>query len=412
MRFEPTKRPNNAAAASELSRAIDRVAAEWRHLLPDIELRISSPWSAIAQSLQIDRGTAQRLVKLARSPELTPKDLKTIPGAKAWAEICDSLSTMLGKDHYTVRRLELACDVLHHAVQKLGGSYAAAARAVEELEPHNSESDDQICIRKDAVDAYANLLGYRIALRYNLFLMRPSQRKSNRIDIAMANCMLGCTGRTGAASIAVQRYGVDSEGQAVAAGGEASVRQFNFIQSGTSSPKPSLYSSGDDVVQTHVLDPEWVNNYKSLDLSFLHSEPDAQDSPWLSPPYCYDTEGQVRHPVDRLIEHRMYHHDIHRDAVVKFGVYACRKVQSVPRPWFERMPHDATLVRQPYPFVVEDSSIFPSQDRILHEVFDLLKWDAANFHSYITDMSYPIPLAWHSFELQRFLEQGQEGNAG
>ncbi|MDX2117477.1 MAG: hypothetical protein SFY96_04765 [Planctomycetota bacterium] len=392
---------DNRAAIAGLLRTMERVVGEWRHVRGELGLKPSSTWAAVAAKLRLDRGTAQRLVKIGRLTEITPVALDLFPGPAALEKVCLAVERVLSDEHPNAQRLAAACDRLSEQLNRFGGSKAAAVRAVDEAShgedasPHGDDS------RQHLVDAMADFVGFAIGLRYDLLIMRPTPRKPNRIDLAMAQCYLDCRGRSGALPLAYSRHGCASNGAPVASGGMIDGRSVALLSSGTSSPPPGLLFTGDAVSQSAIVEPNWTEFNQSLDLSFLQIERDAQDSPWVERPHVYCTEMLIRYPTRRVIMQRLIHRDIHEGVTASFGVFSTRRVPNLARPWFDRLPEPASMVSHQPPFDPAAANVFPRHRQLASEVFDRIGWAPKDFHSYVIDSVNPVPLSWYSFEIEK-----------
>jgi hypothetical protein len=404
----PLSQPDTRAQIQLLGRVLERLAGEWREVRPLLALRVGSTWADVAGVLDLDRGSAQRLVRLGRVQTVTLADLELIPGAEAWQKIVRGVEAKLGEQHPLAQRLASACDRYEECLNALGGSRAAAIRIL------SAAKADQIDLtrpgfgttgpedaRARLVDDAASLMGYSVALQFDLQILRLNPEKKNRIDLAMARCFLGCEGRSGALPFAHARHGSSGQGLPVESGSAFDGRTFAILTSGTSSPPPDLLSTGDATSQTVIVEPNWTQRSEPMNVSILQIERDAQDSPWIEPPLVYVTETLNRHPTRRLIMQRLVHRDLNEGTSVSVQASRVRSMAPGSRSWFDNLPEPATLQVPSPPNLLQSPPDFSLYGPIVAEVFRRLGWDAAEFASSMWDVSNPIPLAWYSFQFEK-----------
>ncbi|MEM9083477.1 MAG: hypothetical protein AAGB34_07770, partial [Planctomycetota bacterium] len=62
----PSLQPDRSVIAKQLESCLDRLISEWTQAMQALGLAKTSTWTEIAECLELDRGTAQRLVRIAR----------------------------------------------------------------------------------------------------------------------------------------------------------------------------------------------------------------------------------------------------------------------------------------------------------------------------------------------------------
>lgn len=404
----PSRETDHRVWIQNLGRVLERLVGEWREVRGVLGLRVGSSWAQLAKTLDLDRGSAQRLVRLGRAQSVTVADLELVPGTEAWQKIVRGVEAKLGEQHPLAQRLASACDRYEECLNALGGSRAAAMRILSGVaSDHNDAPRHGIGMagpdeaRARLVEDAAAFMGYRVDTHFDLQILRLNPDRRHRMDLAMARCFLGCEGRPGALPFAHSRHGSSSLGLPVESGTAFDGRTFVVLTAGSSTPPPDLLSTGDAMSQTVIVDSSWTHRGEPMNVSILQIERDAQDSPWLEPPLVYVTETLNRHPTRRLIMQRLLHRDLNRDTSVSVRASRVRSMMPGLRPWFDDLPETSPLETHPSSILVQSLPDFPLYSSIVAEVFRRLDWDPAEFASSAWDVTNPIPLAWYSFQFEK-----------
>jgi hypothetical protein len=388
------------AQFAELASALGRLMGEWNEIRPLVGLGAGITGSRASEVLGVDRGTAQRLAKLSRTRQVTLADLEGVPGVAAWERVVAALEARLGETHPAVQRMAFACDRFASSIDGFGGSRAAVVRA---LKDHASAAPDETssaeAVRRAWVEASAAAMGFSMDVRLRVFVYRPNPQTPEMLDEAMLQSMQGCVGSPGAHPLTLLRYRTRDGETITSSSTTEGARSFFLLRHGTSSPPPDILSTGDEKIQTVMVEPTWSRRSSPLDVASVVADRAAGPMPWASPPPILEAETLNRYPTRRLVLLYLLHQDVERGSVATFGAYGDRRLDGLGRPWFDRLPEHGSLRRFDAPLSLNIDPEIPSCAAMLQEMFERLGWDSSPFVAYLARVDAPIPLARYVFTM-------------
>ena len=396
----PTSSP--AAPHDELAAVLDRLVSEWREARAALGLSHGAPWSQVARRLELDRGTAQRLVRMGRFAETGAEDLVHVPGPQGWQRVLAGVERALGAQHAVHRRLSAACERYGKCLAALGGSKAAALRAISPQPGHGHPRATAATqrARKRWFEAAVEGMGYRIETRIGLMIVRPCADDPERLDLATLHAFFGCTGSRGALPFALTRFATKDGVTPVPGSAAPESHAFVTLQSGTSTPPPALLFTGDAERQTVFIEPTWSESPTPLDVSLLQVELSASPSPWANDPPLLILNALNRHPVRRYVKQTLLHPDVERGTVARLAAYRDLAVYGQTRHWFDRLPEPARL--EPFRLAPEpELEGLPRFADLIAELRAKLDWDLDGFLGHRAVLEHPIPLARYAIEYER-----------
>lgn len=393
----PTKQ--SADQLLRLEAALARLLGEWEEVRSLAGLGAGTTGSKIQALLGVDRGTAQRLVRIGRLGQVTLDDLEAIPGTAAWAGVLVGVERALGETHPNARRFAHAIDQFASSIEAFGGSRAAAVRAVREAA--NTPRDDKAEeARRSLAESFASLLGFSIDARLSVVLYRPQPDHPEVMDEAMLMSLLGCRGVPGSHPLTLRRFRTRDGSALATSSAEQDARRFFLLRAGTSSPPPEILTAGNEQSQVVMVEPNWSERVSSLSVTSLVVDRGSGGMPWDEPPPILEVETLNRYPTRRLALVYLVHETIARGASASFGPFGDRRVDGLGRPWFDRIPDQTELRRTDAPFDLHSLPEIPQSHAILSEMFERLGWDAGEFVAYLAVVDDPIPLARYVFTMQ------------
>jgi hypothetical protein len=392
-------KPQTEPQITDLDNALTQVFGEWRHVRILIGLRTGATGSQIMQTLGVDRGTAQRLARLSRQDVVDSQMLSLVPGTAAWQTVVLATERLLGAEHPHFQRFAAAVDRLAYCIGRLGGSRAAAMRARDKASEHASEHESSV--RQAWSQAAMDVFGYSIDTRINIKLYRPTPGMPGRMDEATIQSLLGCRGRPGAQAITLRQFNTLDGVTLRASSTPEEARSAYVLRAGTSTPPPQLLSTGDDRTQVTIIEPNWMERSDPLDISVLRVDTGSLDWPWLSRPHVLEVESLNRYPSRTTAYLYLIHKDLDEGTSASFHAYCDRRIDSLGRPWFDRLPTQDRMARIPAPFSADHHPEFPILRPIAEESFTRLGWDGEPFVTYWVVVEHPIPLARYVFSLEK-----------
>ncbi|MEM1186519.1 MAG: hypothetical protein AAGI53_16135 [Planctomycetota bacterium] len=390
------------AATEVLEKSVQRLASEWREAKQALGLPLGSSWSQIANRLDVDRGTSQRLARMASMDQFKPADLDYIPGTAAWQKVLSGMELHLGADHRAYARLSLACDRFDQALTPFGGSKAGAKRALESAEAEGMPTPvswRRARSKKAWIDAAAEYVGFRVAQKNEFTFVRRSPGRDDTVDVAMAVVFLGCTGEPWALPFTLARYASKDGNNPLTT--EIAPR-FALLTSVTTSPPPAVLSTGDGDRQTVFIEPSWTDVHSSLDIGIMLTIEETIPLPWLEDPKQLILTSLMRQPSNS------YRNECYLDAsldaatyVTAYSAYRDLSVLGLTRHWFDRLP-EAPPIEQVGAFARRDpgSQPFARFNEFVDEVRRRLDWDLDSFAGYGVTVEAPIPFARYSMEFE------------
>lgn len=388
----------NATRAS-----LNRLAEEWAYTVRALNLGPRPTWSEIAKSVSVDRGTAQRLVVMTRNIQSgVSVESHDIPGFAAWSKVLSGLDNALGTEHPAYQRLAAACESFETALLPYGGSKAAALRAIAERRQSltNVQRDGVAAanaVRLGLVRNCAEAIGYCVKWRLNLQIARPNPHHAERLDVAMVNVFLGCTGRPGAMPLALDRFGIGTGSEVEQSSGQH--RAF-VLTSVTSNPPPAILTVADDTHQTAFIEPTWTE--RSIDVGILTQKLAGLPSP-IAPANAAERllfSMVNRHPTEHLVLQTLLHPELAEGRAVWSGAYRGPPSGDRPGQWFDKLPEPLSLVKSESwrACVGRGDGIgdgMPLQ-RIIEEVEKRLQWGLDTYPHTSSVYSNPFPFASYS----------------
>ena len=384
-----------------LEASVARLVGEWNEVRFLLGLGTGATGARIQSALDIDRGTAQRLARLARSGDIQLNDLELIPGVSAWVRVVEGVERVLGENHANNQRLAQAVDRFATAIDALGGSRAAAVRAVQSRNdtPQAAAKGPQAA-RAGLAQSFADLLGYCVDTRLSLVAYRPNPVRPDLLDEVMLQSMLGCAGASGTHPLTLRRFRTRDGSTLASSDASDDARKFFLLRSGTSSPPPEILSTGNEHSQVVMVEPNWSERATPLDVTSLVLDSASGPMPWADPPPILEMETLNRYPTRRLALVYLLDREISQGAVASFAAYADRRIDGLGRAWFDRLPETTPLTSSES---LPPSGMLPQVpnfDAILSEMFDRLGWARERFACYHAVVEDPIPLARYVFTMR------------
>lgn len=386
------------SASQILEASVHRLASEWREARSAAGIPIGAAWSKVAAALALDRGTAQRLVRLASLERFVPGDLDYVPGTAGWQKVLSGIERTLGAEHPALVRLSLACDRFEEALGHFGGSKAAAKRALDAGEGRAaSPIAVQRAERKDAwIEAAAGYIGSRVERRVDLVFARCSPETPGAVDITMVIVSQGCRGEPWALPFTLARFASqDGDTPLQSSGGP----RFRVLDSVTSSPPPAILTTGDAERQTVFIEPSWTETHRSLDVGIMLTSEATMPLPWLDDPKQLVLTALMRQPA------MTFHNECYldprlaaRSSVASYSAYRDLSVLGSTRHWFDRLPETAEIRRLEAFAPRAADAPFDGYDDLVAEVRRRLDWDLDGFAGYAATVDRPIPFARYSME--------------
>jgi hypothetical protein len=422
--------------------ALRRLHAEWRAAALDLRLRNNSSYSDVIRTLDIDRGTAQRLLRVLRIPDVEATDLPHFPGVRAWYRVIHGVEAALSPDPYRSQCLQLAVDQFAEALKESGGSKQAAIREVQrgELEgpgnpgspvvaqgvtgnggPYPSGggasgiptgstshgvagqsgpfSGDRMSPRTRWVLAAADVIGYLMDYRLHMQLFQPCQGVPAKYDFAWLDAFKSCRGTPNAAPFVIGRTNYPHSTDSPPAKGE---KGMHVLHSMTSQPSPLVSHSSGSSRHTVFVEFPWDSMTGPIDLAVLNIEPGMHDAP--QPPEDWLTGSLInRHPSRRLILDRVVPMEIDRGFSASFRVFRTETHIAPGGPWYDRLEEPSPVRRlgRIDHAIASEPEPFPGYRQLALEALDRLEWDTSGLVLYRAMVDDPIPFAKYSVVFER-----------
>ena len=194
---------------ADSSTTLASLVAEWRATRVKMGIATSATVMDVASKLGVDRGTAQRLNRVAKLTDVTPSEVGQFPGVRAWRQVLTGVERVLGADHTNYQTLSLACDHFAEWLRGTGGSRQAAARKAEAA--GNPVVTPSGTARSRMVEACGEAFGYICDIRLDVQMVRESPDSSPpRLDLIMLNAAKGCHGTSAAMPLVFTRVDTPS----------------------------------------------------------------------------------------------------------------------------------------------------------------------------------------------------------
>lgn len=387
--------------AELLHESLQRLSGEWREACEALGLRSGTSWSGVAELLGLDRGTAQRLVRLGGADEVSGLDLDYVPGTAAWQKVLAGTEKQLGPDHRAQVRLALACDRFDEALSALGGSKASAKRALASgarVGGLSSVSAQRSRAKSRWVDAAAEYVGYRVEQRADITFVRRNPKRLDKLDIAMVILFRGCTGEPWALPFTLARYASQDGESPLQSSSEPA---FRLLSSVTTSPPPAVLSTGDSERQTVFIEPSWMELPGTLDIGVMIRIEGTMPLPWLDDPKQLILTSLMRQPAESYRSEAFLEPEV--DAVSSVNAFSCYRDLSVlglTRHWFDRLPETAPIEELGAFGSGSAGRSFAGYDGLVDELRINLDWGLDTYVGYGASVDMPVPFARYSMEFE------------
>jgi hypothetical protein len=386
-----------------LETTLRMLIGEWNETRALVGLGPGATGAKIRAVLNVDRGTAQRLARASRMATSGVADLEQMPGTAAWERVVAGVERSLGESHAHAQRLAYAVSKFAESLEMFGGSLAAAARALRERRPPEGRgAAGQRAIGRSLSDAFAAMMGYCVDVRLSILAYRPNPQSPELLDEAMLQSLQGCSGTSGSHPIVLRRFRTTDGSRLSPSATSGDARGISLLRAGTSVPPPEMLSTGDEHSQVVMLDPAWADRTDRLSVTSLVVDRAAGPMPWASPPPVLEVETLNRYPSRRLLLLYLVHRDVDLGGTATFGAFGDRRIDGLGRPWFDRLPEHATLVRNTDSWSTCFHEASPAFSDIVREMFERLGWDPEPFVGYQVQVDSPVPLARYVFQMQWF----------
>lgn len=435
--------------------ALRRLHAEWRAAAIDLRLRNNSSYSDVIRALDVDRGTAQRLLRVLRIADVEVTDLPHFPGVRAWYRVILGVESALSPDPYRSQCLQLAVDQFAEALRESGGSKQAAIREVQrsgesegiahggavsthytagsqgagylprpegsmtpapslagmsgeggrggaeapKVGPVGAFSGERLSARTRWVLASADVVGYLTEYRLHTQFFQPCQSNVRKYDFAWLDAFKGCRGTPNAAPFVLGRTVYPEELDNPPAKGQ---KGMHVLQSLTSQPPPLVSQSSGRKRQTVFVEFPWDSMTGPIDLAVLNIDPGNHDAP--APPEDWLTGSLLnRHPARRLILERVVPLELDREFSASFRVFRTETGIVPGGPWYDRLEEPAPLRRlgRIDHAIANEPEPFGGYRQLVLEALDRLEWDTSGLVLYRVEIDDPIPFAKYSVIFER-----------
>lgn len=405
-RENPTRSTEGIESRRQLVQVLELLRSEWRHTSSDLGLSDSSTYKDIARIIDIDRGTAHRLVRVSRLETIRPDSLLHFPGVAGWKRVLAGLEKT-GLSETQLARLRELIGRFEGSIRSIGRSKSAVMRALQggrrqlprkrQDEPYDpAESELQVGEERTSEEQFhearrvmlagmAETTGYSVTTRFICSLIRPSPGNPNRYDLAVAEAFRGCRGQPRALPFVV---GV---GFAASEGSNELGSQFEVLHAATSKPAPSVVSITEGRICTMMVEPQWTTMHQLMNLAVLSVHAQA-----TTPPEETGTHGMVlvnRHPTETLIIDLGLPATDDVDSTVSLSAYRALARQDLEGAWFDRLPDHAT---QHVIGTLKDwheSEPFGGFPVFAQDVCNRLDWDLSGHRFRRFIIRYPINFA-------------------
>ena len=388
--------------------ALARLTAEWKSTWNQLGFSNASTIVDVAKQLEIDRGTAQRLSRIAKWPESEAANIAQFPGVRAWQRVLAGTKSALGSEHLSYQNLSLACDQFSKWLGEMGGSRSSAMRQIVSgnnagdirfSRPESTRSQ-KLDARSSWVESVIESFGYSVDVRLALQIERESKTSSpSRMDLALIHVLKGCRGNLGALPISFSRAGYTGDRTEVQSSQNGNARSFHILNSATSKPAPVLVTTADSQHQTIFVEPNWTSMQQPLDLAILHEERQAILSPTGSQKY-FEAATVNRHPNRKLVIERFVSRQIDATCTATLRAFRTQMILTSLEPWFDRIPEETKVQRVGTIQDAQSAEVFPGYASTLSEAMSLLNWDFDDFIVYRAEILNPMPLATYTIKFE------------
>lgn len=407
--------------------ALRRLQTGWIRAAERLDLLPSSRYSDISVKIKLDRGTAQRLVKMSRLDSIKAGDLMHFPGVRAWGRVLSALKVKLGARSAELAELSDAVALFTQTLRQLGGSKSAAIRELNTTLPTRdmdgsadlqaapfatsvrslsrggagqvlplpwrpdslSATASRESLRAAQVAGFADTIGYIITLRSIATFQRPSPTRPGYYDVAIINMLRGCLGRSDALPLVM-----GSTFRRIQSGKSDEANPLELLHAGTNKPPPRLIQTDEQGNQTTIfVEPCWTND-GPLNIAFLSVRHEAFVSPWdagyLNPDY------HNRHPTNAMVIEAFVQSDFADACTVSLKSYRCPPDSRIEKMWFNRLRDKHPMERLNGIEEAKSREVFPGYRDVMAEGLERLGWDCGNMVGYRSTIQHPIPLATYS----------------
>jgi hypothetical protein len=378
--------PTSALTEGRLVSVLRRLHAEWQSAAGGLKLSASSSFSEVATRLSLDRGTAQRLVRISRIPEVEASDLSHFPGVRAWVRVVSAVEAALGESDPRSQTLALAAQHFSECLNDMGGSKSAALRDLK-THPDMRDASDA---RAQWVNAAADIIGYSVGTRLYRQMIRKSPDGAPSMDLATLDALHQCRGLPHASPFVLGGYSIDDKGKVFERPSQPS---YFVLPKFTSNPMPAILSTGDDTRQTIYIEPQWIALDEPLNVAFLREKVAAFGASWAEDDW-FELSLLNRHPTRRLILERVVLREYDEQFTATFRCYRGNIAFAPGGPWYDRLPEPAKLVRIGSPREAEKHPApYPGYAELSRETFSRLDWSDDDLVLYRAVIDNPIPFA-------------------
>jgi hypothetical protein len=385
-----------------------RLTVDWKAAWSELGLSNATTITDVSKRLDIDRGTAQRLNRLAKWPDTSTANISQFPGVRAWQRVLAGVKSILGSEHPNYQTLSIACDDFGKWLGEMGGSRSSAMRQIEAGDgapdpriPRSKSAQVQIQdARATWVEAVIESFGYSVDVRLALQMERENKTSSpSRMDLALIHVLKGCRGNLSALPISFSRAGYTGDRTEIQSSKDGNARSFHVLSSATSKPAPVLVTTLDSQHQTIFVEPNWTSMPQPLDLAILHEERQAILSPSAQQKY-FEAATVNRHPNRRLVIERFVSRDIDSKFTATLRAFRTQMVLTNQEPWFDRIPESTTVQRVGTIDEARQQGVFPGYSATLSEAMALLNWDWDDMIVYRAEIINPMPLATYTIKFE------------
>lgn len=408
-----------------LQGVLRRLHKDWNEAALAIKLRANSSYSDIARKLSVDRGTAQRLLRLLRTSEVDTVDLQHFPGVRAWTSVLNGLEGLIGESHDKFQRLSLAVDQFGKSLRDSGGSKQAVIRDLRKgpgaevaaggggagvaVEVQGGVggagfTGDKSDARSRWVVAAADMVGYCIDYRLHMQFLRRNPEHPSRVDLATMDGFKGCRGVSNAAPFVIGRFAIGSSTQLEDLEKPAEGRAFQILDSLTTKPIPAVLSIGGTQRQTILIEFPWDAMTNPVDLAVLNNEPSAAgDNEAETPEDWVELSLVHRHPSRNLILDRVVPASFEKDFNVTFRAYRTNIDSAPGGPWYDRMDETATLERlgSVVEAIDKGPEPFAGYRAVAQETLKRLGWGMEELILYRVHVRDPMPFAKYAIIFEK-----------
>jgi hypothetical protein len=389
-------------AISELSRvesSVSRVNAAVGRAFTAHGLSPESSAREVVERLEgVDRGTAQRLLKMLREHRSPLQKLLAMPGPRGLSKFVDAAASRANPADPDGEELEAARQDLASELRRFGGSYTRSVYRVEQYlasdGPKEGLREERFSAdsRRVWYEAAAQAMGTSVKTFFHVEWMRPSTSTPGGSDHAALTIYRGLSGRLGGMPV-VCGFGLEDTGSSPdAASSGHSFASGAVIASGTSRPTPEISIMQEDNYATAMLAQDWMTRYKSLDLALELGTRTARLVPWESDDREFTVYTLVSQPVRELVLDRLVDRDWVRPQSTACFCDRIRAGSESGR-WYDRFTEGIGFEFYASPELAPGVEACPEYLSILSEGSERNGFALDRMGLYRAVIQYPIPLA-------------------